>query len=403
MSALAGVPLWFFAMDAPERAGGGGGADRPVGVARSDERSAAAAVDARRRSGSPDAGATSAGAPAPDSGAADGGLDPVRGFAKAVEAGEALTVQELLDKNAKEADQYVDRFCEQAGKFRDGGVPQSHFSGERDAAPYLTRQIDFERPLDLPPGLLHLPAALQARLQGYGADWLTKIVPQDWQGLDFSWLKQLDQFDYWSALGAGPLRAYPVGNVLYEPIPNFTSVRYWVKLRYALGFARGDVAQASVEVRHLADLMRSQGLLVSELNAMMIYRNDAQARAAAASASIDVSNWPAMDPALTQAWGKMAWASGRFALPGVSEATMRKAATCMPSPCSGLVEGLGLGRSLGGYATADDMSVVTDLGAQAGCEADMISRAGAAHPVSPAEALMVLSDDLSKYFASPAP
>jgi hypothetical protein len=293
----------------------------------------------------------------------------------------------------------VDRFCGETSKVRvDGGVADAITQGSNDAAAFMNSQIDYERPLDKPPGLLHLPDVLLERVRGYGAAWPARVTAGDLAGLDFSWLTQLQQYDSWSLLASGPLASYPVGDVLYYPLPNYSSVTIRAKLRYALGLAGGDVAQASREVLHLAELIRGQGLLVSELSAVQLYRIDGEARAAATQMGLDVSGWTPLDPALRVDWRDMANAGRLFTLPDVSPDVVRKALDCMPSPCPAIVEGVSMGKALSVYGETDNVPLLLQLGAEHGCESELLSRLGAAETASPYEALDVLHEDLAGYF-----
>src|SRR5205085_2122107 len=84
---------------------------------------------------------------------------------------------------------------------------------------------------------------------------------------------------HWSLFGAGRLREQPVEKFFDLPIPNYSSLQFWSKLRLAAAFRRGDFAQASADVRHLADLIRTQDILISEMISVALYRIAALGRA----------------------------------------------------------------------------------------------------------------------------
>jgi hypothetical protein len=328
--------------------------------------------------------------------------DRLHSFGKLVELGQGFTLAEALAKNAKDADEHVDRLCDQNRKLQaHSGIPPPSTGGTSDAAAFMAPLIDYEKPLDHPPGLLHLPSDVVARIQGYGADWPTRISSQDIAGRDFSWLEALGQYDSWSVLSAGRLRDFPVGNVFYEPIPNYTSLLILAKLRYALSFVTGDFLEASAEVRHLAELMRSQGLLISELSGLMLYRFDALARIAAAAAGLDVSTRPSIDVTDVEGWRNTDWASVYFTYPGVSRETLTRALGCMPAPCSALVEGMGMSRTLGAYGATDNRQLLSQLARDQGCETAVFDRLGAAQELSAAE--VVATPDMLKFVSGEIP
>src|SRR5262249_61639039 len=138
-------------------------------------------------------------------------------------------------KNAANADAYVDRLCAESGALRGQPPLRDLRTRESDAAVFMAPLIDYEKPLDDPPGQLHLPDELRQRITSYGSDWPTPITDPDLAGLDFSWMAALGQFDHWTLLGAGRLREVPVGNIFHDPIPNYVNLMQWAKLRLALG------------------------------------------------------------------------------------------------------------------------------------------------------------------------
>lgn len=325
-------------------------------------------------------------------------------FAKLVGMGQGIAFAEALMRNAQQADAFVDKLCEETRKLHDHPALPDHDEHNHDAAGFMAPLVDYESPLDQPPGRLHIAEPLRGRLNAYGADWPTKIAPEDFAGLGFGWLQALAQYDHWTLLSAGRLRDLPAGTNIYgDPIPNYLSLMHWSKLRLALGFRRGDVLAASAEVRHLADLIRSQQILIAEMIAVMLYRFDARARDVAAAAGLDVSAWPAGDTAQLDRHRKMAFASMYFAYPGVSPQTLRKAVSCMPSSCSALLEAAGANRSFGAFATPDNFALVSELATEHGCEAAVLARIAASRELPAQEALQSVSEDVDqqipKFFA----
>ena len=304
-------------------------------------------------------------------------------FGGLVRLGQGFQLGEALEKNAESADRNVERFCEEARKHRERSPMPEPATRERDAAAFLAPLVDWQKPLDDPPGRLHLSAALLRRIASYGDEWWpTRPTAQDLTGLDFSWMERLLEFDHWSLLGAGPLKDYPVGDFYHYPIPDYVSLQYWVKLRFALALQRGDFAAASKQVRHLGDLIRSQGTLVSDMIALVLYKIDTTARARAAAAGQDVSSWPAADPAEIDRERPLAFSALYFTYPGVSAETLRKAVACAGSPCSTLFEAVGANRSFGAYGSTDNLSLVQQLAADRNCEAALFERIAKSNELS---------------------
>lgn len=172
-----------------------------------------------------------------------------------------------LNENAANANKYVDKFCEGAKKLHAdhwaGGEPGT----QTDAAAFMAPLMDYEKPLDDPPGKLHLSRSPQ-RL--------------------------------------------PPGLADADPIPNYASLLYWTRLRYALALRKGDLAQASSEVLHLANVIRAQALLIGDMIAVALLRQDAHMRASVLASGGDVSSWPAPDVNELQSYRQLDFASIYF-------------------------------------------------------------------------------------------
>jgi hypothetical protein len=320
----------------------------------------------------------------PDAG--QGGSQSLPMIGRVATLAQGFALGEALSKNAANADAYVDRLCAESRALRERPALRDSHTRERDAAAFMAPLIDHEKPLDDPPGRLHLPDELRARINSYGPDW-TQISDRDLAGLDFSWMSALRQFDHWTVLGAGRLRDVPLGNVYRDPIPNYVSLMLWSKLRFALGIRRGDSTVASAEVRHLADLIRSQGILLGEMIAVALYKMDARARELAAAAGADVADWGELEADHLERYRRTTFASIFFTFPGVSPATVKKALGCMPSPCVALAEGAGANRSFGAYGATDNLTLVEEMAASHRCEDALIARAVGSQEVAAGDAL----------------
>ncbi len=303
----------------------------------------------------------------PDGGAPDGGsLDE---FIETV--GRQAVLQWLAD-NAAAAEKYVDRYCAETKDLvprKDLGQPPR----ERDAARYMDGRSDWEGGRL---GLLHLPASITDRMANPPGAW-RQAGPQLYAGLDFSWMVELQQFDHWSLLAAGPLKDKQDYTFFEAPLPNYVTLQNWAKLRLLKGIHEGNLAQASVEVRHLAELCGSSGTLIGEMIRISFY-------------GIERKTWedvgqqpPEAVMSADDAWRtRHASFVGMYMLyPGVPRAVREKALKCIPTRCAALMEGIGAAASLS-QLVPDAQKDVDWLLAQSPCDVELAKRVSRSPPVS---------------------
>ncbi len=241
----------------------------------------------------------------------------------------------MLAKNAEQATRNVDRFCElsrRVSKVKAFAPPPP--TGNRDAALYLSSRIDWEGGII---GSLHLPKSLTDRMGSPPQHWVD-MTPADYAGLDFGWMSDLLEFDTWSMSTTGPLRDLKDTNYLEAPIPNFISLQQWAKLRLVKGAREGDLARASVEVRHLADLCASTQILIGEMIRSAMYgteRTFYERRGLAPPASL-----PSTED--TQTYRRTTWSGMLFLMPGVPKSVREQAIACTASRCTAINEALGM-------------------------------------------------------------
>jgi hypothetical protein len=378
--------LWWLAGGDPEAAppqtpstlaGVKGPRRTPASVSPSEELAEGPGVrrrtggEARHRDGGGDREPEAPGTSGPE---ADGGRD----------AGADLDrLRAFLRSNAAAAERYVDRYCAETRRVAAlrgyGETPR-----ERDAAIYLAGRSDWEGGRI---GLLHLPANLVQRMGTPERNW-RNFTPADYQGLDFTWMQDLLQFDHWSLTAEGPLKNEDNLSYFEAPIPNFVTLQQWVKLRLVKGKNENDLPRASLEVRHLADLIASTGTLIGEMIRAAMYGIERGVWESAGLAPPDPP--PTADDVLRIRYSS--FAAVYFVYPGVSRAVREKALACTPARCSTVNEGLGAAASL----RTIEPTAVDDLDwlrSQPGCEHELAERIARGPPAAPALVLGALGEN----------
>lgn len=246
-------------------------------------------------------------------------------------------VAQFLADNASAAQKHVDRYCAETKdlvKRKELADPPR----QRDAAVYMAGRTDWEGGRI---GLLHLPASLTQRMSNPPNAW-RQAGPELYAGLDFTWMSELLQFDHWSLLGAGPLRDDKPTSFYEANLPNYVTLMHWSKLRLLKGVHDGNLAQASVEVRHLAGLIASSGTLIGEMIRISLY-------------NIERKTWedlgqpvPGGLPSADENWRlrHSAFAGMYLLYPGVPRAVKEKALKCVPMRCAALLEAIGAAASV---------------------------------------------------------
>jgi len=349
----------------------------------------------RAQSAAPDAApalAASDGASAERGGAQPlaltGATAPPASTAEPVPRPRADEAARQLEENAQLAQMQVERYCEEAQALSSEAFPSAEGPRTKDAWAYMSVRIDWEG-AERPPGLLRLAGPLRQRLREYGAQWPTRIRDYDLQGLDFTWMGDLHAFDHWDVLRV--LRAEdPSGmSALTASIPNFTELMSWTKLRLGRALAVGDFAAASADVRQLAFLLRTTGLVVADMIAYRILLHEREAHAAAVAAGVDLAGWTPIAAEDLDRYRRVARSGLQFQLPGVPEQTRARAAACAApvGKCSALYEGVGAHRAYGHLSAVDTSAAMAALAARSGCDARMIEWLGNTRQLSAEEML----------------
>ena len=124
----------------------------------------------------------------PTTDASDSGTAVTSATSESADAGTPESARDAirrrLEQNAKLAEKYVDRFCEESKQIH--RPPPTSRTQKKDASSFLTVRIDWEDNTR-PPGLLHLPEAVRQRIKSYGSSWPTMITEADYASRLETW------------------------------------------------------------------------------------------------------------------------------------------------------------------------------------------------------------------------
>jgi hypothetical protein len=151
-------------------------------------------------------------------------------------------------------------------------------SGTRDAGPVIGPRVHWFR---VKPGGVEYPSlsdlAIDRSLHDkLGDDWLN-AAPELWRGVDFGWMDELTQLDFWD------LEENSVSDPvdLLGPRPDSFDLWTWAELRLAKGFRENALPAAVTEVEDLARLCFTTERLSTALDgiAILTFVRTAQKRA----------------------------------------------------------------------------------------------------------------------------
>jgi hypothetical protein len=135
--------------------------------------------------------------------------------------------------------------------------------GESDAGPYLNPML----------AKLAIPKEIQKELQN--RNWVQYKPDFKKLMLDFSWMKELAKYDYWAPDLNNPEidpKSHP--NITMLPLPEYSHLISWARLRLKQGKLTNDMKNAQAEVRHLARLIYTNDYLVSSMVAITILKSE---------------------------------------------------------------------------------------------------------------------------------
>ncbi len=201
--------------------------------------------------------------------------------------------------------------------------------------------------------------------------------PTDYAGLDFTWMRDLLAFDHWTLMTAGPLRDGRDLPAFEQIIPNFVTMLHWSKLRLAKGLNEHDLAQASLEVRHLATICASTSTLVGEMVRLSMLTLERE--------FFEAQGLPPLDGAITPQTKQHARSAGfaarNFLMSGVPIAVKKKALACSQTRCATINEAASLLSGLRGAMPRirEDLDWLKE---QQPCEPALLDRIATSPPLS---------------------
>jgi hypothetical protein len=159
--------------------------------------------------------------------------------------------------------------------------------GTRDAGPVIGPRIHW---IGVKPGLIEHPALYDKAIDRglfdkLGEDW-PNAAPDLWRNLDFSWMRELAQLDFWD------LEENSVSDPadLLGPRPDASDLWAWAKLRLAKGLHENALPAAVAEVEDLARLCFTSERLDVEVDGLYLLSavRTAQKRAGSAQSRTDL-------------------------------------------------------------------------------------------------------------------
>ena len=119
---------------------------------------------------------------------------------------------------------------------------------------------------------LLIPANVKDKLDLLGSDSFKKAAEIDLKSVDFSWLKELQKFDFWNDEENSPLAYMDTFDFTSYPIPDYASLFTWARLRLIKGIQEKNVKAAEDEVIHLGRLAHSTENIVGAATSVALFK-----------------------------------------------------------------------------------------------------------------------------------
>jgi len=135
--------------------------------------------------------------------------------------------------------------------------------GTKDAGSFLNPKIHWPFGEIHHQGELVLPEFVHREMS---SDWTNKKPLFKKMGLNFGWMNELHQFDYWDVEKNTPVFVAGEKYLTYSyPSPSYKDLVTWSKLRLLYGKETGKMLEAFKDVRHLARLIWTNDTLLSTM------------------------------------------------------------------------------------------------------------------------------------------
>ncbi len=140
------------------------------------------------------------------------------------------------------------------------------------------------------------------------------MADPDFKALDTGWMKQLAQFDHWNLASRPSIRETldsisrrdgigRIAGFAALPMPNFNDLRLWATLNVIKHHQTGDAGKAMPTFRQAARLAQSSGILVGQLIAAAMLKDEY-----ALTQAFKVGNWEPVPMDVIEAYQRVSWA-----------------------------------------------------------------------------------------------
>jgi hypothetical protein len=292
-----------------------------------------------------------------------------------------------FESDARLAAASVDRFCAESAELATEPLLQPS-PRTKDAATFFAPLVGWQGTTEtIIKRKLTLPQAVVDRIsQAKGDDWPEQLAPIA-RDLDFSWMREARQFDYWTISTVGIGRTVDWPSLWDSPIPRVHEIYQWSKLRFARAIAEREMGDAVVEVRNLARLCGTTPYLLGPAIRNRLAELEAKATEAARRRNVPIDGWQTIRPERLARLHPVLMASVGFLTPKVPSDVRKRALDCMSwNKCGPITEAVrqyalaGLGRTV----EADELVAAAE---GAGCsDIALLRREQEAPPPSEGEA-----------------
>lgn len=160
---------------------------------------------------------------------------------------------------------------------------------------------------------LALPEELKQRLSEWSKAWPAHAADVDLSGLDFQWMRELARYDHWDIDTGSPIAWMKPFSWISAPLPSYVDLQHWAKLRLLKGEQHDDIVTAAAEVRELARLVASTELLLGDMMAISILKQERRAYERARARERSTAGWQPLEDEDLDRWRRVAYGFQAFA------------------------------------------------------------------------------------------